>query len=541
MKALEYAAGRAVGPAALAALFVLYVAMRPLGGHVSDSYCFVKTIQGEVFGSFFHPHHVLYLPLAHLWRQAAAWAFPSVSLWASLAAMSAAFGAAGVAAAFLTLRTLGARQLAAAAGAVLVAVSFGYWFFSSDVKGFVLSACSALWCFYLLARFVTGGQARFAWWAGVAAAFAALFHQTGIFLFAPAAVVFFREPRRVPALKAMLLFLAAFAALVAPVYIAAGWAAAPSFTPSGFLRWLFKAAVEGHGGFTAGGVARAPVGFARGVVGGLMAFDAARGACGASAWLWAGVASAVAAFVLGAAAAVRAATRLHGASPQAKTLAAGLLSAFAVYGFFSVYFDPGNFEWWTIPTALLAVAAAIPLVTGARPAAATAALLALLVFVANLSLDFQYRRQPQSDFARNAARGVLALAAPQDVIVTPSLLGSLMWYERPDASILCPDEIRRFSSVPEMDEILRVEALASAASGGRVLIAGAQGDPDTARYVKHVLGGLIGRARTVGTIRFLDGGRRFVATVSDVPVLAVEPSVLAEALSGSRIAAPGGG
>ena len=127
--------------ALLALSWAVYVALRPLAMHVNDSYAWVNTVETEAFGYFFHPHHMLYLPLAWRWNQVVQLVAPGVSTWASLAALSAVFGCGGVAAVYATMRRLGARAGAAAAGAALPAFAFGYWFFASEPEVYVLVGC----------------------------------------------------------------------------------------------------------------------------------------------------------------------------------------------------------------------------------------------------------------------------------------------------------------------------------------------------------------------------------------------------------------
>lgn len=521
--------GITAGAAALAALFVLYVALRPLVCHVSDSYSWVNTVEENDFSLFFHPHHVLYLTAAWWWAKAVKLIVPPVSTWAALSAMSAVFGCAGVAAAYSTLRVAGAEWRAAAAGALLVAFSFGYWFFSSEPEVYAISTACALWSFYFMARLALEGRIVLALRAGLAAGFAALFHQTGIFLFAPLIVIMAASTApRGTRIVAAALFTAGFGMVVAPVYLVAAWAVLPDFTPAAFVGWLFHFAGKGFGGWSIGGIIHAPLGFARGFVGGLMALDAARG-MGAGPMLWVGLAVAAGAIAALAGITLKAVLSVRAMAREAKILFAALLSAFGVYAAFSVYFDSGNFEWWTIPAAFLSVALAVAALTGRRPATRLAIAAVVLVFAANLILDFTYRRRADSDFVLNAARRVVRQTTPDDVIVAPSYLGVRVWFENRDRMVFCPDEARRTMTA---DAMKRELADMAERSMGRVVIAGADLDPGSRRYTEELFDDVPASGfRAVGAMVFLNGSRGLVMEVGPVQIKAIDASAYLSARS----------
>jgi hypothetical protein len=528
-KAIE----RIVEAAALGGLFAFYVSMRPLGIHVSDSYAWVNTVDKEAYGFFLHPHHLMYLPLAWRWNHFVHLISPGVSTWASLAAMSAAFGCAGIAAVYETLRRLGARIRAACAGAALVAFMFGYWFFSSDAEVYVVSAACGLWAIYALASFTLGGQARAALWAGVAAGLAAVMHQTGIFLFVPAVLVFAAAGRG-RFLRSAGAFTAAFAVVVAPCYLAAAWAVLPRFGLATFVNWLFLFAGEGYGGFALADTLRAPVGFGRAIVGGQMVLDALRGVCGIGAVLWAGVALAAGGFGMLAIFAVSAARRVRDLSRAAKVTCVALGTAFATYALFGTYFDAVNVEWWTIPVALVTVAAAIAGLCGARPAVGLAVAAAVLVGSANLALDFSYRRRPDCDFVRNAAEDIAAMTSAGDIVVAPSYLGVLIWQAAAGREVFCPDEARHLYGPQQVAAML---AAMEETPGACFIFAGDEGDYETHRFTEEMLDGVAGGDReAIGTIKFFDGRRRFVKTVSRVPVVGVKAQALLAARESRRLA-----
>ena len=516
----------AVGFAALGGLFAFYRSTRPLGIHVSDSYAWVNTVETESFRYFFHPHHVLYIPLAWRWSAAVRAALPGVSVWAAMSALSAAFGCAGVAAVYLTLRLLEARRGAAVAAGALQAVAFGWWFFSSEPEVYVISAACALWCLYFLVRLGISGRLGDAAWAGLAAGLAALFHQTGIFLFAPAAVVVWMLHRR-GAPKYASAFAGAFALIVTPVYLAAAWAATGTLSPGAFVRWIFLFGGEGYGGLEAASLPKSAIGLSRALVGGQALLDWARGA-GAGGT---GVAVGALLGAAGAAAAVALATAgisvFKRQPTRVRAGAAAAFAAFCVYGLFSIYFDPANFEWWTIPLSLAGVAVSVLALTGRAPRVRLAWAVVVMVGASNYLLDFSYRRQPGADIVRNAAREIAAVTTPNDVIVLPPFLGSVLWYENRDRTIFCPAKAQRTLGAAGAAERFESLAAEAATSGARIVAAGAEIDADVATLMQRVSGAADGRAaEKVGEIIFFGRRAGFVRMVEVMPVVALDAGLV---------------
>lgn len=528
-----------MGLAALAGLFAFYLSTRPLGIHVSDSYAWVNTVETESFHYFFHPHHVLYVPLAWRWSAAVRAALPGVSVWAAMSGLSALFGCAGVAAVYLTLRLLDARRSAAAAGAGLQAVAFGWWFFSSEPEVYVVSAACGLWSLYFLMRLGISRRLGNAAWAGAAAGFAALFHQTGIFLFVPAAVVFWMLRRR-GALRCAAVFSGAFALIVAPVYLAAAWAATGTLAPGAFVRWIFLFGAEGYGGLEASSLPKSALGLSRALVGGQALLDWARGA-GAGGL---GVAVGALFAIVGAAAAAALATAgvcVFKRQPiRVRAGASAAFAAFGVYGLFSVYFDPANFEWWTIPLSLGGLGVSVLALTGPAPRVRLAWAAVVLVGASNFLLDFSYRRQPGADLVRNAAREIAAVTTPNDVIVVPPFLGAVLWYENRDRTIFCPRKALRTLGPAGAAESFDRLAREAAESAARIVVAGTEVDGEVAALMQRVSAASDGPpAQKVGEIIFFGRRGRFVRMAEVTPIVAFEAASLKANRDAARVASTG--
>ncbi len=507
-----------------AGLFAFYMLWRPLGIHVSDSYAYTNTVDTESFYYFFHPHHLLYLPLAWRWTGLVRLFVPEVSTWVAMVALSAAFGCAGVAGVYCILRRLGAASACAAAGAALQSVLFGYWFFSSEPEVYTLSASCAVWSLYYLVRLYDGREVMNAVWAGVAAGFAALFHQTGIFLFAPALLIMILKRRAI--IKSAAAFTAAFGVVVAPVYLLACWASEGTAAPGVFLRWIFLFGTEGYGGLEADSAVKAAVGSLRGLVGGQAVLDLLRG--GNARPLAVGAGILLAAGGLGALGMLAATgiNRIRHVRPRATHMAAACLVTFGVYAAFSIYFDPANFEWWVLPWCFGMLAISTVALTGPRPAARLAWAAVVMVAGANLLVDFSHRRQDDTDVVANAARGIAAATSPQDLIVVPSFLGSVLWYENRDRVVYCPDksvrQLGRMGAAAVFDGLITQ----AAARTGRIVIAGTgiEEEVDDLFYTMEAVGR---QGREIGRIFFFGAQGWPVRRLEKVPVVAFDPVLAA--------------
>jgi len=555
----------------LGGLFAIYMAARPLCLHVSDSYAWVNTVETGSFAYFFHPHHVLYVPLAWRWHQLAELLAPGVSAWTSLAALSAAFGCAGAAALFKTVRLLGGGVRASLLAGALPAFTFGYWFFSSEPEVYVASACFCLWTFYFLAAHLEGSHPRAALWAGVAAGLAALMHQTGIFLFLPAIVVLARggapgpghlenlpagagdtgsSPRRRAEAeggglprerrsrwRAFAAFAGVFGLVVAPVYLAAFWAQGGSLLAGAFAAWVFRFGVEGYGSLSARAPLEALVGLARAVVGGQAVLDVLRGARGASG-----------AVILGAVLSAGAALsllwlcssglrRLRWLEAHARRLVLAAAMTFAVYGIFSVCFDPANFEWWTIPGAVLALALSAAALVGERPALGPAMAAVVLLLGANWLLDFSPRRDRSNDLLLSASDEIAALTAPEDVILAPPALSSALWYEHRDRRILAPEKALRRGGQKQLRAELRRAAVGTRRRGGRVVVAGVRATGVAGQALESITAEAgCGEGEIIGRFRWFGDSGAPVRRVTDVGIRAFEPEVFLESGGGTRLA-----
>jgi hypothetical protein len=253
--------------------------------------------------------------------------------------------------------------------------------------------------------------------------------------------------------------------------------------------------------------------------------------------VWIGLAFAAAGLAALSAFGVAAIRRLRELPKAGLVVAAALMCAFGTYAAFGTYFDPANFEWWTIPSTLLFAAAAVAGLSKRRPATALALTAVVCMASSNFILEFSYRRQPHCDFLQDAASDVVARTTARDVVIAPSYLGVLIWHDAPERRIFCPDKMQRLIDERSMKATLEQMARETHEAGARFVIAGADYDSETRQFVDRILAAVpASEQKTLGTIRFFDGGRRFIRTVSDIPVIAVDDAAFVAALRSVEVA-----
>ncbi len=162
---------------------------------------------------------------------------------------------------------------------------------------------------------------------------------------------------------------------------------------------------------------------------------------------------------------------------------------------------------------------------------------ALLVGSANFILDFSYRRNSANDHVRNTSETIVRLTSPDDLIVLPAYLGSLVWYENRDRQIFCPAKAAHTYGPEEGRKILAAMVDETARRHGRIVILDAGVSGETQRFTGDVLAGVpAGRRKVIGSVLFFDGGRRLVRTVGAVDVIAVDADDCREGIESALVA-----
>ena len=146
---------------------------------------------GELMPSL-QSHHLLYFPLNYiiyrgLWRLAGY----RVLEYFHLQLFSLAFGLAALVLVYLILRRLTSQRAIALGGTVLMAFSFGFWYYSVQAEVDMPALFFLLWCFYLL---LPGEKPRI-FLAALALALAACFHLTSLLILGSVFFIFLYQRR----------------------------------------------------------------------------------------------------------------------------------------------------------------------------------------------------------------------------------------------------------------------------------------------------------------------------------------------------------
>lgn len=189
--------------------------------------------------ALFHPHHLLYSPLAVAAHRLLAPLGLARDPVLPLQLMSAAFGALSAALAGLLARRLGAEPRIALCVTIVVGVSNAVWRFSTEALVMIPSLAFLL----LGAWMAAGARSRAAWLgAGLAFAGAMLIHQSAVVFAAAATLALLlagRAGRLVPG--AAPAFAVGWAVPAGLAYLAVGIAETGSISPGALAGWMFTA------------------------------------------------------------------------------------------------------------------------------------------------------------------------------------------------------------------------------------------------------------------------------------------------------------
>lgn len=189
-------------------------------------------------GQLLNPNHLLYRPIGFVVYEAAlARGYQGRAVYL-LQVVTALFSAVGVGLCFALCYRLGGSLLAALASTLLLACSWSYWYFSTDVSYITLSALFAI----LALQAAIGSRSSFAkpLAAGLFAALATLAWQASIFLLPVVAIIVSAPPtirRRREGIRTALIAGLGGASLLGATYAGAWVAVGGQFEPGSFVRW----------------------------------------------------------------------------------------------------------------------------------------------------------------------------------------------------------------------------------------------------------------------------------------------------------------
>ena len=353
-----------------AALLLYGVTLSPNLSAAHDSITYINTIEvGSQDQGWFHPHHLLYSPVAAAWL--GLWRYLGVegSSVDVVTTLNALFGALSVSIFYLLLRRrLSLSSAAALVGTALMTFSYGVWFYSTTVEVYVIPLFFLLWAFYLLtAGRISGIRAGL---VGAISGLAVLFHQVHI-LFAIvvlAALVLRRKHLSTSLPKALSYCFLSMAAMVLIPYGLVMFGVLGLDSAGAAWQWLTTYARDPQFWNAPGlsSLPKAAVGFGRSLVGahfifGISQLQGAAGSAFGANWLAdeaflvrnltptvaVALLGLAAVFVLSSLAALVYGLRKRRSLPPDLRILLGLTALwFAVYAAFFLLWEPFNPEFW---------------------------------------------------------------------------------------------------------------------------------------------------------------------------------------------------
>ncbi len=368
-----------------------------------------------------HPHHLLYNPLALAFHAALAAAGYGGRLLGAMEILDALVGAGGFVLCYFILRKAAASRPLALAGSFALAFSYGYWAYACNAECVIVSTVAAMAALFAAQRALESGGFRRWGLAAVVAGAAVLTHVTNglLFIFVVAAYVASARRKGLRRLPALILLY-----LIPPVvtYWAVGWGVL-GYRQAGELgRWLFgtPGQTQYYVTYRWVNVALDLYALGRNVLGFRWLKDVVVGGWGwQSTALAALVAAAAAAFV---AAFVVAVSRF--AKRGAPRRQAWLASAFFLpYAVFFTFRDAGGTDRWAPQAFALVFFAYASAGAGGLRRFGRAVLYALpvLLFAANFSGSIYPESKPTYNEHLSFARFVDAVTEPGDLVIFSGL------------------------------------------------------------------------------------------------------------------------
>jgi 4-amino-4-deoxy-L-arabinose transferase-like glycosyltransferase len=390
-------------PIALAGVsFVVFLVTRA-GFHTFDGIAYVRDM-GKPLSALVLPHHLIYEPTVlgfyRVW-QAFGWmgeADAPAQMLSSLA------GAGGLAIFYKLAWELSRSRVAALIATLMLALTYGYWFYSVEVDIYLPPLFFLLIAAWLLTKVVKDGKSSPTWRLyaiGLAHAVAILVHQATLFIMPAFALGLWLIPEhRRERLLRVVRYALALAGAVIPAYIFAGAVVAGQNTPEAFLKWVNSYGNLGTwGALTADTPANTLSGLSAAV----------------SAEYWTGRALV---FALFAAALTFAKASIRKGGAFAWTLWAWT----ATYLAFFAWWQPEVLKFWVLvlPAPLLLLVMAVEWNRLTRPirlaSLSVSGLVLATLFVTNAP-QIWAKRDPLSDPARHVSDALSHLTGQEDLIV----------------------------------------------------------------------------------------------------------------------------
>lgn len=390
-------------PLALAvASFVIFLVTRA-GFHTFDGIAYVRDID-KPLSALVLPHHLLYEPLVlgfyRVW-QMLGWTGQADAPAQMLSSLA---GAGGLAIFYKLAWEWSRSRIASLLAALLLALTYGYWFYSVEVDIYLpplFFLLVAAWLLSDCAKRPNRGSIGHFYLVGLAHACAVLMHQAALFLVPAFALGLWLIPgERRQKIANVARYGAGLLGVVIPAYLFAGTVIAGQSTPDTFLRWI-----NSYGSLGTWGVLSADTPSKT-----LSGISAA-----ISAEFWTGRVMVVGLAALLVASAVRS-IRRGGA------YAWFLWAWTAIYFVFFTWWQPEVLKFWVLalPAPFLLVVLAWDwerLEHRLRLVALAAGIAALLTLLVTNAPEIWAKRDPMSDPARRMSDALAQMSGREDLIV----------------------------------------------------------------------------------------------------------------------------
>lgn len=215
-----------------------------LAENFSSAHDSINYLNGIVEGkNLFHPHHLLYHVTAREYFLVLSSSLISTADHVLIESYTTIWGAAGLAVAYLMFRKRFGRTVdVSIAGTSVIGLSFGYWFYSTNIEVYTPPVFFILCCIYVLSR--TRLQNRDIFLLAVLHTFAILFHQVNVLFFPVVILVLFRSSAELR-WNHMLRYSAISITLVLGVYAVIGLIFAGNNDFNEWVRWM-RGYTHGH-------------------------------------------------------------------------------------------------------------------------------------------------------------------------------------------------------------------------------------------------------------------------------------------------------
>jgi hypothetical protein len=169
-----------------AAFFIVLYLLTLTDVHTYDALSYILDVDRKPLRELFHPHHLAYGPFGALIRGLAASFGWQGSVEKLLQATNALAGALGAGLFGLVARRSAGSTGAGAVGALLLGVSYAYWYYAVEVEVYTIAAVFLVGALGCMLAIVAQPSTGLALGLGVVQGCAVLFHQTNVLLCVPA-------------------------------------------------------------------------------------------------------------------------------------------------------------------------------------------------------------------------------------------------------------------------------------------------------------------------------------------------------------------